>query len=98
MDETIYVILKLLFDFALEVWFTAAKISFWVNLVFTQPGYPQLRTCKNNCVFSYFFYATFFFCDYTCSYCLKPWGMCLHIYSLPLSAFLKYQTSGFYCT
>ena len=24
--------------------------------------------------------------------------MCLHIYSLPSSAFLKYQTSGLYCT
>ena len=45
-----------------------------------------------------FFYATFFFCDYTFSYCLKSSGMCLHIYSLPSSAFLKYQTSGFYCT
>ena len=29
---------------------------------------------------------------------MKPSGMCLHIYSLPSSAFLKYQTSGFYCT
>ena len=40
----------------------------------------------------------FFFCDYTFSYCMNPSGMCLHIYSLPLSAFLKYQTRGFYCT
>ena len=31
------------------------SISFSVNWVFTQRGYPQLRTCKNNCVFSYFF-------------------------------------------
>ena len=45
-----------------------------------------------------FFYATFFFCDYTFSYCMKPSGMCLHIYSLPSSAFLKYQTRGFYCS
>ena len=45
-----------------------------------------------------FFYATFLFCDYTFSNCLKPSGMCLHIYSLPSSAFLKYQTSRFYCT
>ena len=45
-----------------------------------------------------FFYATFFFCDNTFSYCMKPSGMCLHIYSLPSSAFLKYQTSVFYCT
>ena len=45
-----------------------------------------------------FFDAMFFFCDYTFSYCLKPWGMCLHIYSLPSSAFLKYHTSRFYCT
>ena len=45
-----------------------------------------------------FFYATFFFCDYTFSYCMKPSGMCLHIYSLPSSAFLKYLTIGFYCT
>ena len=28
---------------------------------------------------------------------MKPSGMCLHIYSLPLSAFLKYQISGFDC-
>ena len=48
--------------------------------------------------FFIFFYATFFFCDYKFSYCMKPSGMCLHIYSLPLSAFLKHQTSGFYCT
>ena len=40
----------------------------------------------------------FFFCDYNFSYCMKPSGMCLHIYSLPSSAFLKYQTRGFYCT
>ena len=40
----------------------------------------------------------FFFCDYTFSYCMKPSGKCLHIYSLPSSAFLKYQTSGFYCS
>ena len=40
----------------------------------------------------------FFFFDYTFSYCMKPSGMCLHVYSLPSSAFLKYQTSGFYCT
>ena len=39
-----------------------------------------------------------FFCDYTISYCMKPSGMCLHIYSLPSSAFLKYQTRGFYCS
>ena len=26
---------------------------------------------------------------------MKPSGMCLHIYSLPSSAFLKYKTSGF---
>ena len=68
----------------------------WVNWVLTQPGYPQLRTCKNNCVFSYFFRHVFFFCDNTLSYCMKPSGMCLHIYSLPSSAFLKYQTRGFY--
>ena len=40
-----------------------------------------------------FFYATFLFCDYTFSYCMKPSGMCLHIYSFPSSAFLKYQNS-----
>ena len=76
----------------------APKISFWVNWVFTQPGYPQLHTCKNNCVFSYFFTPRFFFCNNTFSYCMKPSGMCLHIYSFPLSAFLKYQTRWFYCT
>ena len=45
-----------------------------------------------------YFFTPRFFCDYTFSYCLKPSGMCLHIYSLPSSAFLKYQTSGLYCT
>ena len=45
-----------------------------------------------------FFYTTFFFCDYTIPYCMKPSGICLHIYSLPSSAFLKYQTRGFYCS
>ena len=40
----------------------------------------------------------FFFCNYTFFYCMKPSEMCLHIYSLPSPAFLKYQTSGFYCT
>ena len=49
-------------------------------------------------IFIYFFTPRFFFCDYTFSYCMKPSGMWLHIYSLPSSAFLKYQTSGFYCT
>ena len=57
-----------------------------------------LRTCKNNCVFSYFVCHGFFFCDDMFSYCMKPSGMCLHNYSLPSSAFLKYQTSGFNCT
>ena len=52
---------------------------------------------KQLCIFI-FFYATFFFCDYTFSYCMKPSGMCLHIYSFPWSAFLKYQTRRFYCT
>ena len=57
-----------------------------------------------NCVLAktiaYFhiFTPRFFFCNYTFSYCMKPSEMCLHIYSLPSSAFLKYQTSGFYCT
>ena len=45
-----------------------------------------------------FFTPRFFFCDYTFSYRMKPSGMCLHIYSLPSSAFLKYQTRGFNCT
>ena len=47
----------------------------------------QLRTCKNNCVFSYIFYSTFFSSVITrFFYCMKPSGMCLHIYSLPSSA------------
>ena len=45
-----------------------------------------------------FFKPCFFFCDYTSSYCMKSSGMCLHIYSLPSSAFLKYQTRKIYCT
>ena len=56
-------------------------------------GYLQ----KQLCIFI-FFYATKFFCNYTFSYCMKPSGMCLHIYSFPSSALLKYQTSRFYCT
>ena len=39
-----------------------------------------------------FFMPRFFFCDHMFSYCMKPSVMCLHIYSLPSSAFLKYQT------
>ena len=70
-------------------------VSFWINWVFKQPGCPQLRTCKNNFVFSYFLRHIFIFCDYTFSYCMKPSGMCLHIYSLPSSAFLKYQIPDF---
>ena len=35
------------------------------------------------------FYAMFFFCYYTFSYCMIPSGMCLHVYSLPSAAFLK---------
>ena len=76
----------------------SALDKLWVNCVFTQPGYPQLRTCKNNCVFSKNFTPRFFFCDYTFSNCMKPSGMCLHIYSHSSSAFLKYQTNRFYCT
>ena len=44
----------------------------------------------------FFLRHVFFFCDYRFSYCMKPSGMCLHINSLPSSAFLKYQTSGCY--
>ena len=46
-------------------------------------------------IFIFFLHHVFFF-DNTFSYCMKPSGMCLHIYSLPMSAFLKYQTSRFY--
>ena len=49
-------------------------------------------------IFIFFTPRFLFFCDYTFSYCRKPSGMCLHIYSLPSSAFLKYQTRGFYYT
>ena len=47
-----------------------------------------------------FFKPHFFFCYFTFSLCMKQSGMGLHIYSLPSSAFLKYQTSRFYifCT
>ena len=40
---------------------SSALDKLWVNWVFTQPGYPQLRTCKNNCVFSYIFLRHVFF-------------------------------------
>ena len=46
----------------------------------------------------FIFFTPCFFCDYTFAYCMKPSGMCLYIYSLPSSAFLKYQNIGFYCT
>ena len=44
-----------------------------------------------------FFLHHIFFCDYMFSYCMKPSGWRLHIYlySLPSSAFLKYQTAEF---
>ena len=45
-----------------------------------------------------FFMPHFFSVITPFSYCMKPSGMCLHIYSLPSSAFLKYQTRGFYCS
>ena len=56
---------------------------------------PSIAYLQNQLRIFIFFYATFFFFDYTFSYCMKPSEMCLHIYSLPSSAFLKYQTSGF---
>ena len=45
-----------------------------------------------------FFLHHAFCCDYTFSNCMKPSGMCLHIYSLPSPAFLKYQARGSYCS
>ena len=44
MDETICVILKLLFDFALEVWFSILKFSCrcFVHFIFVQMPKQQL--------------------------------------------------------
>ena len=46
-----------------------APDKLWVNWVFTQPGYPQLSSCKNNCIpvktIAYFL-PHGFWCGYTC--------------------------------
>ena len=47
-----YIVVRLI----LREWHSPSAI----NWVFTQPSYPQLRTCKNSCVFSYFFRPRFF--------------------------------------
>ena len=39
MDETIYVILKLLFDFALEVWFSLFQYQFQVMCLLANRGF-----------------------------------------------------------
>ena len=52
------------------------------QLGFTQPGNPQLRTCKDIVYFHIFLRFVFFY-DYTFSYCMKPSGMCLHTHRLP---------------
>ena len=62
----------------------------WLSLI----AYLQ----KQLRIFIFFMPQPLFFCDLKFSYCMKPSGKCLHIYSLPSSAFLKYQTSGLYCT
>ena len=62
----------------------------WLSLI----AYLQ----KQLRIFIFFMTQPLFFCDLKISYCMKPSGKCLHIYSLPSSAFLKYQTSGLYCT
>ena len=85
-----------LFSPSISAELSALVKLFWSIIIYAT-WLSSIAYCKNNCVFS-FFYATFIFCDYTFSYCMKPSGMCLHIYSLPSFAFLKYQTSGFYCT
>ena len=46
MDETIYVIiLKLLFDFALEVWFSIYIILFLAKLLFAVKFAVECATC-----------------------------------------------------
>ena len=76
----------------------ARCISFWVNWVFTQPDYPQLRTCKNNCVF-FIFFTPHFFSVITHLFLLNEAIGNAPAYLLtPIVAFLEYQTSGFYYT
>ena len=81
------------------------QISVWVNWVFTESDYPQLRTCKFNCVFL-FFTPHFLWLQImsTMFFVLKVdiRNLTAYIYSLTLFAFLELQsiklTSGFYYT
>ena len=67
--------------------------SFWVNWVFTQPGYPQLRTCENNCIFLYFF-NHIFGSDYMCFHIEWSHRKCAYIFTL-IICLSEFQTSGF---
>ena len=72
-------------------------MSFWVNWVFTQPGYPQLRTCKNNCVFLLHLYATFF-AAVTNVFVSNEAITNAPTYLLSSSAFLSIKLVDFCCT
>ena len=74
--------------------FTELQISFWVNWVFTQPDYSQLRI--------FIFYPTFL-CLQIMSAMFFLLNVAIgnspaYIYSLTQFAFLEHQTSGFYHT
>ena len=80
---------------------TELQISFWVNWVFRQPDYSQLRTCKINCVFLFFtprflwlqiMSAMFFLLNVAIG------NLPAYIYSLTPFALLEHQISGFYHT
>ena len=79
--------------------YTEFQISFWVNWVFTQPDYSQLRTCKIKCLFLFFsphflwlqiMSAMFFLLNVAIG------NSPAYIYSLTPFAFLEHQTSVFY--
>ena len=78
------------------------QISFWVNWVFTQSDYSQLRTCKINCVFLFFLPQVFLWLQiisamfFLLNVAIR--SLSAYIYSLTLFAFHEHQTSGFYHT
>ena len=80
---------------------TELQINFWVNWVFTQSDYSQLRTCKINCVFL-FVYPTFLWLQIMSAMFfllnVAIGNSPAYIYSLTQFAFLEHQTSGFYHT
>ena len=77
------------------------KLNKYINTmhswVLTQPDYPQLRTCKNNCVFFKKKYATFL-AVITYVFLLNEAIANVPTYLLSSSAFLSIKLADFYCT